>query len=139
MQLHYEVDGEDFLRAGEASAAVKRVLKQLGISGEIVRKVAIAMYEAEMNMVIHGKGGEIDVVLTSEYVEIVLKDEGPGIPDIALAMKEGYSTAPAHIRELGFGAGMGLPNIKKYSDELNITSKWGKGTAVRIKVLLMPK
>ena len=82
MQLHYEVDGEDFLRAGEASAAVKRVLKQLGISGEIVRKVAIAMYEAEMNMVIHGKGGEIDVVLTSEYVEIVLKDEGPGIPDM---------------------------------------------------------
>lgn len=139
MQLHYEVDGEDFLRAGEASAAVKRVLKQLGISGEIVRKVAIAMYEAEMNMVIHGKGGEIDVVLTSEYVEIVLKDEGPGIPDIALAMKEGYSTAPVHIRELGFGAGMGLPNIKKYSDELNITSKWGKGTTVRIKVLLMPK
>lgn len=139
MQLHYEVDGENFLRAGEASAAVKRVLKQLGISGEIVRKVAIAMYEAEMNMVIHGKGGIIDAVLTNQYVEIVLKDKGPGIPDIALAMQEGYSTAPAHIRELGFGAGMGLPNIKKYSDELDITSKCQEGTTVKIKVLLMPK
>lgn len=139
MQLHYEVDGENFLCAGEASAAVKRILKQLGISGEIVRKVAIAMYEAEMNMVIHGKGGVIDVVLTGQYVEIVLKDEGPGIPDITLAMREGYSTAPAHIRELGFGAGMGLPNIKKYSDELNITSKCNEGTTVKIKVFLMPK
>lgn len=139
MQLHFEVDGEDFLRAGEASATVKRTLKQLGIAAHIIRKVAIAMYEAEMNMVIHGKGGKIDVTLTGEYVEMTLKDEGPGIPDIELAMQEGYSTASAHIRELGFGAGMGLPNIKKYSDELNITSKCGEGTTVRIKVLLMSK
>lgn len=136
MRLHYEVDGEDFLRAGEASAAVKRILKQLGIGGEYIRKVAIAMYEAEMNMVIHGKGGEIEVVLTGEDIEIVLKDRGPGIPDINLAMQEGYSTATAQIRELGFGAGMGLPNIKRYSDALNITSKCGEGTTVYIKVFL---
>ncbi len=139
MQLHYDVDGNDFLRAGEASANVKRILKQLGISAQIIRKVAIAMYEAEMNMVIHGKGGHIQVNLISEYIEIILKDDGPGIPDITLAMKEGYSTAPAHIRELGFGAGMGLPNIKRYSDELDIISNCGEGTTVRIKVLLIPK
>ncbi|WP_054738714.1 ATP-binding protein [Cellulosilyticum ruminicola] len=136
MRLHYEVEGEDFLRAGEASAAVKRILKQLGISTEYIRKVAIAMYEAEMNMVIHGKGGEIDVTLTGEKIEITLKDRGLGIPDIDLAMQEGYSTASAQIRELGFGAGMGLPNIKRYSDTLKITSKCGEGTMVYIEVLL---
>ena len=136
MRLQFKVDGNDFLRAGEASATVKRNLKQLGIAASIVRKVAIAMYEAEMNMAIHGDGGEIDVIITEKMVDITLKDRGPGIPDISLAMKEGYSTASQYIRELGFGAGMGLPNIKKYSDELKITSIIGEGTTVHIKIFL---
>ncbi|PHV71173.1 anti-sigma regulatory factor [Sporanaerobium hydrogeniformans] len=136
MKLHYEVDGDNFLVAGEASGAVKRTLKQIGIDAAIIRKIAISMYEAEMNMVIHADGGEIDVEITSEKVKIVLKDRGPGIPNIDLAMKEGYSTASHEIRELGFGAGMGLPNMKKYSDDLKITSEVGVGTTVQLVVFL---
>ena len=136
MKLHYQVDGEDFLRAGEASASLKRTLKQLGMDAVIIRKIAIAMYEAEMNMVIHADGGEIDVEICPEYVRVALKDVGPGIPDIELAMQAGYSTASHQIRELGFGAGMGLPNMKKYSDVLHIDSKVGVGTTVTIQVLL---
>lgn len=136
MELHYQVDGEDFLRAGEASASLKRTLKQLGMDATIIRKIAIAMYEAEMNMVIHANGGAIEVEICTNYVLIRLKDTGPGIPDIDLAMKAGYSTASHQIRELGFGAGMGLPNIKKYSDDLKIESQVGKGTTVTIKVFL---
>lgn len=136
MKLHYQVDGDNFLVAGEASASLKRKLKQLGIDAGIIRKIAISMYEAEMNMVIHAYGGEIDVELSTDKVHVVLKDKGPGIPDIDLAMKEGYSTATHEIRELGFGAGMGLPNIKRYSDHLNIYSEVGVGTTVEITVLL---
>lgn len=133
MKLHFEVDGNDFLLAGDASGKVKNVLKKLGIESSIIRKIAIAMYEAEMNMVIHANGGRVDVDILPEQIQVVLQDTGPGIPDIDLAMKEGYSTASHEIRELGFGAGMGLPNMKKYSDNLHITSEIGKGTKVEIR------
>lgn len=136
MKLHYQVDGEDFLRAGEASASLKRTLKQLGMDAAIIRKIAIAMYEAEMNMVIHANGGTVDVEICTDYVMVSLNDTGPGIPDINLAMKAGYSTASHQIRELGFGAGMGLPNMKKYSDDLHIESQVGRGTTVTIKIFL---
>lgn len=136
MKLHFDVDGNDFLLAGEASGKVKNVLKRLGIESSIIRKIAIAMYEAEMNMVIHANGGVVDVNILPEKIEVSLVDTGPGIPDIDLAMQEGYSTASHEIRELGFGAGMGLPNMKKYSDMLHITSKVGEGTKVEIAVFL---
>lgn len=134
MKLHFNVDGNDFLLAGEASGQVKKVLKKLGISSAIIRKIAISMYEAEMNMVLHANGGTIDVNISSEQIYVILEDEGPGIADIDLAMKEGYSTASHEIRELGFGAGMGLPNMKRYSDELTVSSKIGIGTKVELIV-----
>lgn len=134
MKLHYQVDGDNFLVAGEASASLKRTLKQLGIDAAIIRKISIAMYEAEMNMVIHACGGAIDVEISTDKVHVILEDRGPGIPDINLAMREGYSTASHEIRELGFGAGMGLPNMKKYSDHLSIRSEVGVGTTVEITV-----
>lgn len=136
MKLHYDVDGEQFTLAGEASSQVKKVLKQLGIKSDIIRKIAISMYEAEINMVIHANGGTIDVDISEDRVYIVLKDTGPGIADINLAMQEGYSTASDKVREMGFGAGMGLPNIKHYSDFMNISSELGKGSTVEITVLL---
>lgn len=136
MKLTFEVDGDEFILAGEASSQVKKVLKQLGVSSEVIRKIAIAMYEAEINMVLHANGGKIGVDITPEKVYIVFEDTGPGIFDIELAMQEGYSTASDEVRELGFGAGMGLPNMKKYSDSLNIISKVGKGTKVEITVCL---
>jgi serine/threonine-protein kinase RsbT len=134
IQLHYQVSAEDFTRAGEASSDVKSKLKQMGVSPEIIRKVAIAMYEGEINMVIHAQGGVIQVTLSPEEVHMVLKDKGPGIPDIELAMQAGYSTAPDKVRSLGFGAGMGLPNMKKYSDEMNIETEPGIGTTVTMTV-----
>lgn len=136
MKLHFEVDGNDFLLAGDASGKVKNILKKLGVESSVIRKIAIAMYEAEMNMVIHANGGTVDVDILPEKIHVSLEDTGPGIPDIDLAMKEGYSTASHEIRELGFGAGMGLPNMKKYSDTLHITSEFGKGTKVEITVFL---
>lgn len=136
MKLHYQVDGDNFSVAGEASASLKRTLKQLGIDAGIIRKISIAMYEAEMNMVIHAYGGVIDVDISTDKVCIILKDEGPGIPDIDLAMQEGYSTASHEIRELGFGAGMGLPNMKRYSDSLKVNSVVDVGTTVEITVFL---
>lgn len=132
MILEYQVDGDDFLRAGEASAAVKHTLKQLGIDSQLVRKVAIAMYEAEMNMVLHAYGGHVRVEISSTQIQIVLKDQGPGIEDIDQAMQAGYSTATHRIRELGFGAGMGLPNMKRYSDTLKIESELGRGTTISL-------
>ncbi len=132
MNLHYEVNGDDFSVAGENSSKVKKTLKQLGFNPEVIRRVAIAMYEAEINMVIHANGGYIDAEITPERIKINLCDNGPGIPDMEKAMQEGFSTATNTVRELGFGAGMGLPNIKKYSDELNITTEIGKGTNVEI-------
>lgn len=134
LTLHYDVPGDDFTRAGEASGSVKRTLKDLGFSPEMVRKVVIALYEAEINLVIHAGGGEIDIEISPESVDMVLTDKGPGIPDVEMAMKEGYSTAPDNVRSLGFGAGMGLPNIKKYTDEMKIDSVVGEGTTMYLKV-----
>lgn len=130
IKLHYEVDGKDFTLAGSTSAKVKKYLRQLGLSSDIIRRVAIAMYEAEINMVIHAEGGTIDVEVSSDKIHIVFKDKGPGIPDIDKAMQEGFSTATNEIRELGFGAGMGLPNIKMNSDEMNIDTVVGSGTTI---------
>lgn len=130
IKLHYEVDGQDFTLAGATSAKVKKYLKQLGLSPDVIRRTAIAMYEAEINMVIHADGGVIDVEISPEYIHIVFCDRGPGIPDIDKAMQEGFSTATNEIRELGFGAGMGLPNIKMYSDEMKIDTVIGKGTTI---------
>lgn len=134
LQLTYHISGDDFTRAGEASSDVKGKLKQMGILPEAIRKVAIAMYEGEINMVIHADGGIIEVIISPSEVKMVLSDKGPGIVDIELAMKEGYTTAPDNVRSLGFGAGMGLPNMKKYSDKMDITTKLGVGTTVTMTV-----
>jgi anti-sigma regulatory factor (Ser/Thr protein kinase) len=134
--FHYTISPDDFTRAGEASSDVKSKLKKMGVTPEAVRKVAIAMYEGEINMVIHAKGGVITVHITTERIEMVLEDVGPGIPDIDLAMQAGYSTAPDAVRSLGFGAGMGLPNMKKYSDEMEIHTVIGEGTTIRMVVNL---
>ena len=136
IRLHYEVPGDDFTRAGAASGDVKRTLKQLGISPNVIRNVAIAMYEGEINMVIHAGGGEFDVEITEDRINKILAGNGPGIADIDLAMKEGYSSAPDNIRSLGFGAGMGLPNIKKYSDTFEIETEVGVGTTLKLAVLI---
>ena len=134
VKLSYTVSNEDFTRAGEASSDVKRHLKKMGSSPEVVRKVAIAMYEGEINMVIHANGGTIDVEISPDDILMVLKDVGPGIPDIDKAMQAGYSTAPDNVRALGFGAGMGLPNMQKNVDKLNVTSEVGVGTTVEMEV-----
>ena len=134
MHFHYIVPGDDFTRAGEASSSVKKKLKQLGYDPDATRRVAIAMYEGEINMVIHARGGKIRVEITPQEILMVLDDVGPGIPDVSLAMQEGYSTAPDAIRSLGFGAGMGLPNMKKYSDEMEIETQLGVGTKITMKV-----
>jgi len=139
LHLHYVVEGDNFTAAGEASSNVKRILKQVGLPPEIVRKVSIAMYEGEINMVIHANGGEIDVDVSPREVCMVLRDRGPGIPDVKKAMQEGYSTAPDSIRSLGFGAGMGLPNMKKYTDSLEIETALGVGTTVRMTVKVQPQ
>lgn len=130
----YDVDGENFTSAGEASVKVKKNLRMLGIMPEIIRRVAIAMYEGEINMVIHAGGGKATVTVTENEIKLVLEDHGPGIPDIELAMREGYSTAPENIRDLGFGAGMGLPNMKKNTDTMKIDSTVGKGTTITMTV-----
>ncbi len=132
--FHFDVDGEDFTSAGEASVLVKKKLRQLGLPPEVIRRVSIAMYEGEINMVLHAEGGSADVTVTDDEVIIVLADRGPGIPDVSLAMQEGYSTARDNIRALGFGAGMGLPNMKKYTDSMEIETELGVGTTITMKV-----
>ena len=134
LHLHFDVDGEDFTSAGEASAEVKKKLRLLGYSPETIRRVSIAMYEGEINMVIHAGGGVADVSVYDDKIEVVLQDNGPGIADIELAMSEGYSTAPEAIRSLGFGAGMGIPNMKRYADYFDIESTVGKGTRVTLVI-----
>lgn len=134
LHFHFDVDGNDFTSAGQASVNVKKNLRQLGLDPETIRRVSIAMYEGEINMVIHAGGGDADVYVDEEKVTIVLADKGPGIENIDLAMKEGYSTAPDNIRSLGFGAGMGLPNMKRYADTMTLESQVGKGTTVTMTV-----
>ena len=136
VKLHYDVDGTDFTLAGEASGSVKKVLRRLGFGQDVIRRVAIAMYECEINMVIHADGGEIDVLISPEKIIMKQKDRGPGIKDIEKAMTEGFSTASEKVRELGFGAGMGLPNMKKYTDDMKITSTEGVGTTVTMTVFV---
>ena len=126
--------GDDFTRAGEASADLKSRLKKLGLPPTAIRKVSIALYEGEINLAIHAHGGDADVEISDDEVRMTLSDDGPGIPDISLAMSEGWSTAPDEVRSLGFGAGMGLPNMKKYSDEFDIQSAVGVGTTVKMAV-----
>lgn len=136
IRLHYDIPADDFTCAGEASSEVKKKLSQLGISPVLVKKTAISMYEAEINAVIHASGGAADIEIDSGKIVVRISDKGPGIPDVGLAMQEGWSTAPDNIRELGFGAGMGLPNMKRYSDRLDIETEVGKGTTVIITVYL---
>ena len=136
LNFHFEVDGKNFVSAGQASVQVKNNLRQLGLPPEIIRQVSIAMYEGEINMVIHAGGGVADVNVYEDRIEIILADTGPGIEDIELAMTEGYSTATDNVRSLGFGAGMGLPNMKRYTDEMTIQSQVGKGTTITMIVYL---
>ena len=132
----FEVDGDDFTSAGQASVQVKKDLRRLGIDPEIIRRVSIAMYEGEINMVIHAGGGKAEVRVTEEAIEIILADQGPGIADIEQAMQAGFSTAPDTIRSLGFGAGMGLPNMKRYTDYMDVQSTVGVGTTIIMRVNL---
>ena len=134
LHVHYDVDGGNFTSAGEASVKVKRLLRQLGCSPETIRRVSIAMYEGEINMVIHANGGTADVAVYPDKIVIVLEDHGPGIPDVELAMQEGYSTSTEQIRNMGFGAGMGLPNMKRYTESLEIETKVGVGTKLTMVV-----
>jgi len=134
IKLSYTISGDDFTRAGEASGDVKSKLKMLGVAPEVVRKVSIALYEGEINMVIHAHGGTIEVLISEKEIVMVLDDKGPGIENLELAMQAGYSTASENVRALGFGAGMGLPNMKKYSDEMEVDSRIGEGTKVTMKV-----
>ena len=136
LHYHYEVPGDDFTRAGEASGSIKSTLKKLGFDPQVVRKVAIAMYEGEINMVIHAEGGKITVEISTTEIRMILADKGPGIPDVERAMQAGWSTAPDEVRSLGFGAGMGLPNMKKYTDKMDIESELGKGTKVTMEVFI---
>ncbi len=134
LTFRYEVDGDDFTSAGQASVLVKKNLRQLGLDPETIRRVSIAMYEGEINMVIHAGGGVAEVRVEEGYVEIILEDHGPGIRDIEQAMTAGFSTAPDKIRSLGFGAGMGLPNMKRYTDYMDIKSTLGEGTRITMRV-----
>ena len=136
VRFHFVVDGEDFTSAGQASVQVKKNLRKLGIPPEVIRKISIAMYEGEINMVIHADGGEADVLVYEDRIVMILTDRGPGIADVEKAMQEGYSTAPDNVRSLGFGAGMGLPNMKRYTDDMKIESVVGEGTTITMKVKL---
>ncbi len=136
IHFNFTVPGDDFTRAGEVSSNVKRNLKTLGVEPHIIRRAAIALYEGEINMAIHADGGEITVNITDDGIEMLLSDTGPGIADIDKAMQEGFSTASAEVRNLGFGAGMGLPNMKKNVDEMDIKSTVGVGTNIRMYIKL---
>lgn len=132
--FHFDVDGENFTSAGQASTQVKKNLRQLGLPSDIIRRVSIAMYEGEINMVIHANGGSADVAVYPDKIVIVLEDHGPGIPNVELAMQEGYSTATEQIHNMGFGAGMGLPNMKRYTESLEIETQVGVGTKLTMVV-----
>ncbi|MGQ9464139.1 MAG: ATP-binding protein [bacterium] len=139
LQEEFEISGGDFVNGGIASCRIKNILKEVGIDADILRRIAIAAYEAEMNVVMYAKRGKIKLLLTPKKIIIKVEDQGPGIPDIDLAMQPGYSTATPEMREMGFGAGMGLPNIKKNADTFNITSLVNKGTQLEIIINLNNK
>ena len=136
MHFEFHVEGGNFLKAGSASSQLKKILKQLNVDPKTIKRVVVAMYEAEVNIVAHAFKGDIFIDIDTQKIEITLIDEGPGIPDIDLAMQQGFSTASSVVREMGFGAGMGLPNIKNNSDELTITSEVNMGTTVKIAIYL---
>jgi serine/threonine-protein kinase RsbT len=135
LRQEFQIKGGDFVRAGTVSCAIKNLLKEIGLSAQVIRRVAIAAYEAEMNIIMYAWQGRFDLSVTPDRVRIVVEDSGPGIEDVELAMREGYSTATPEMRELGFGAGMGLPNIKKNTDELRIDSTVGRGTRLDMIIL----
>ena len=132
----FEVGKDDFERAGESSSQIKKILRQLGLDSGIIRRVSIAAYEAEINLVIHSNGGIIGIEIDPEKVTIYANDKGPGIENVELAMKEGYSTATERVREMGFGAGMGLPNMKRCADNFNISSILGQGTSIVMQIYM---
>ena len=134
VKMVYPVEGGDFIEAGEASSKMKMILKKLGLPSDVIRKAAICMYEGEINMVIHADGGEVEVIVGMDAITIRLTDRGPGIPDVDRAMEEGFSTAGDVARDLGFGAGMGLPNMKRCSDDMAIDTQVGVGTTVTMKI-----
>lgn len=136
MKLKYEIEGGNFSRAGIASSEVKRVLKQLSVSPAIIKRIVVALFEAEVNVVAHAHNGYVYVDIDTHKIDITIEDQGPGIPNIELAMQEGYSTASPKVREMGYGAGMGLSNMKRNADELKITSKVGEGTTVQLLTYL---
>lgn len=135
MEMQYFIQGGDFSEGGRASTEVKSIIKQFNISPNKIRRIAVALYEAEMNVVAHAFKGTMSVSIKPEFISVVIVDEGPGIEDINKAMEEGFSTASDKVRQMGFGAGMGLPNIKKNSDEMSLSSIPGKGTRLEIKVV----
>lgn len=134
MQFEYDIQGGDFSSAGKASSDIKKILKQLNIDPQVVRRIAVALYEAEVNVVAHAYKGVMRVDLDAQKIKILLEDEGPGIENIERAMQEGFSTASEEVRQMGFGAGMGLPNIKRNTDEMHLTSIPGKGTTLEMTV-----
>ena len=134
LKLNYVVDGGDLIQAGEASSKMKMTLKKLDLPPEVIRKASICMYEGEINMVIHADGGHVEVTVGMDAITIRLVDQGPGIPDVDKAMEEGFTTAGDVARDLGFGAGMGLPNMKRYSDEMEIDTTVGVGTTVTMRI-----
>jgi serine/threonine-protein kinase RsbT len=138
MNFEYQVEGGNFTKAGYASSEIKKMLKQLNVDIGIIKRTVVSTYEAEVNIVAHAYSGTIYVDLNEERIVIRLVDQGPGIPDIEQAMKEGFSTASSKVREMGFGAGMGLPNIKKNADDLQIASEVGKGTTLQITMNFLP-
>lgn len=136
VKLVYPVEGGDLIEAGEASSKMKMTLKKLGLPPDVIRRASICMYEGEINMVIHADGGRAEVDVGMNDIVIRMIDHGPGIPDVGKAMEEGFSTAGDMARDLGFGAGMGLPNMKRYSDDMYIETEVGRGTTVTIKILI---
>lgn len=139
MHMQYEVEGGNFSKAGFASSEIKKVLKQLNVDARIIKRIVVSSYEAEVNIVAHAYSGKVMALIDNEKIELLYMDDGPGIPDIEKAMQAGFSTASSEVREMGFGAGMGLPNIKNNADKLEISSEVGKGTQVRILIKLTPE
>ncbi|ULQ60383.1 ATP-binding protein [Brucepastera parasyntrophica] len=137
MKFNYIVPGDDFSRAGNASSEMKKTLQRLGLPQAVIKRTAVAMYEAEINMVVHAGGGRAEITIEPDLITIIMKDDGPGIADIELAMQDGYSTAEDEVREMGFGAGMGLPNMKRNTDEMLIETEPGKGTTITMKIRIL--